>query len=58
MFFLWYFARFARTLLEKSSEDRLHLENSKKNKFSFGILLDLHYLCSRKENIWRLLIAI
>lgn len=30
-------------------EDRLHLGNSKKNEFSFGISLDLHYLCS--ENV-------
>ena len=27
-------------------EDRLLLGNTKKNKFSFGISLDLHYLCS------------
>ena len=30
-------------------EDRLHLGNTKKNKFSFGISLDLHYLCIGNE---------
>ena len=29
------------------AEGRLHLGNTKKNLFSFGILLDLHYLCTR-----------
>lgn len=28
------------------AEDRLHLENTKKNEIFFGILLDLHYLCN------------
>ena len=35
-------------------EDRLHLGNTKKNEFSFGISLDLHYLCTqnrKKETI-------
>jgi len=30
-------------------ETRLHLENPKKNAFSFGISLDLHYLCTHSE---------
>jgi hypothetical protein len=29
-------------------EDKLHLGKTKKNEFSFGILLDLHYLCTLK----------
>ena len=29
-------------------EDKLHLGNAKKNEFSFGISLDLHYLCTQK----------
>jgi len=29
-------------------EDRLHLGNTKKNKFFLGISLDLHYLCKVK----------
>ena len=29
-------------------EDKLHLGNTKKNEFSFGISLDLHYLCTQK----------
>ena len=34
-------------LLVDSIEDRLHLGNTKKNEFSFGISLDLHYLCTQ-----------
>ena len=32
-------------------EDRLHLGNIKKNEFSFGVSLDLHYLCIQKNLI-------
>jgi arabinoxylan arabinofuranohydrolase len=32
-------------------EGRLHLGNPKKNKFSFGISLDLHYLCTLKRKL-------
>jgi hypothetical protein len=28
-------------------EDKLHLGKTKKNEFSFGISLDLHYLCTQ-----------
>ena len=34
-------------------EDRLHLVNTKKNEFSFGISLGLHYLCTRNEDTKR-----
>lgn len=30
-------------------EGRLHLGKAKKNKFSFGFSLDLHYLCTRNS---------
>ena len=28
------------------AEDRLHLGNTKKKEFSFGVSLDLYYLCT------------
>ena len=34
-------------------EGRLHLGNTKKNEFSFGISLGLHYLCTRNEDTKR-----
>ena len=34
-------------------ESRLHLGNTKKKSFSFGISLDLHYLCTRNQNVDR-----
>ena len=42
-----FFFRFCARLFVTFSlgEGRLHLGNTKKNKFSFGISLDLHYLC-------------
>ena len=35
-------------IFETRLEDRLHLENTKKKSNFFGILLDLHYLCTSK----------
>ena len=33
-------------------EVRLHLRNTKKNKFSFGISLGLHYLCTLYDSLY------
>ena len=32
-----------------AAEDRLHLGKTKKNKFSFGFSLGLHYLCGQND---------
>jgi hypothetical protein len=48
---IWYFARLFVSL--SKLEDRLHLENTKKIVFFFGILLILHYLCNmRAKNLY------
>jgi len=47
--FAWSFRK--KCLSFTYGEDKLHLGNTKKNKFSFGISLDLHYLCRRKTAI-------
>jgi hypothetical protein len=44
---IWIFANYCLSL--SKLEDRLHLENTKKNEIFFGILLDLHYLWLRRR---------